>query len=426
MAKSVRMDKHKNKSKLWLALKFLQNRSVGPIGRAHYLTVAGILLGVTALLCVSSVMNGFRADIRDRIIGSLSEIRISAADGNALAEPYQVADRLRSQGFKAAPVIRNELVLKRGGELATTLCFGIDPALQAGISGALMPQKGYAPNQPQGMLAGNIQSEAFAAGGIALGSALAMKLGVTIGDEVQLLSPIFTVPTAFGMIPRVRTLKVAGIFSAGMPDYDLTFSYVPLDVARFFSGYGDEADYVEVKTPDFDRSEAYARSLRKSLAGYRVDDWSSFDASLYSAIRFEKYLMFVLLLFMYVIASFNLTGNMLKAIVQKKRELGLLQALGYTEPDLRGLFLRQSLILSTLGIVGGLLLASLLLWLQLRFGIIRLDIGDIQPQALPVRVFWQDYLLVVLASYGITILSVILPLRRLKNINVIELIRQTA
>jgi len=420
------MDKHKNKSKLWLALKFLQNRSVGPIGRAHYLTVAGILLGVTALLCVSSVMNGFRADIRDRIIGSLSEIRISAADGNALAEPYQVADRLRSQGFKAAPVIRNELVLKRGGELATTLCFGIDPALQAGISGALMPQKGYAPNQPQGMLAGNIQSEAFAAGGIALGSALAMKLGVTIGDEVQLLSPIFTVPTAFGMIPRVRTLKVAGIFSAGMPDYDLTFSYVPLDVARFFSGYGDEADYVEVKTPDFDRSEAYARSLRKSLAGYRVDDWSSFDASLYSAIRFEKYLMFVLLLFMYVIASFNLTGNMLKAIVQKKRELGLLQALGYTEPDLRGLFLRQSLILSTLGIVGGLLLASLLLWLQLRFGIIRLDIGDIQPQALPVRVFWQDYLLVVLASYGITILSVILPLRRLKNINVIELIRQTA
>lgn len=426
MAKSVRMDKHKNKSKLWLALKFLQNRSVGPIGRAHYLTVAGILLGVTALLCVSSVMNGFRADIRDRIIGSLSEIRISAADGNALAEPYQVADRLRSQGFKAAPVIRNELVLKRGGELATTLCFGIDPALQAGISGALTPQKGYAPNQPQGMLAGNIQSEAFAAGGIALGSALAMKLGVTIGDEVQLLSPIFTVPTAFGMIPRVRTLKVAGIFSAGMPDYDLTFSYVPLDVARFFSGYGDEADYVEVKTPDFDRSEAYARSLRKSLAGYRVDDWSSFDASLYSAIRFEKYLMFVLLLFMYVIASFNLTGNMLKAIVQKKRELGLLQALGYTESDLRGLFLRQSLILSTLGIVGGLLLASLLLWLQLRFGIIRLDMGDIQPQALPVRVFWQDYLLVVLASYGITILSVILPLRRLKNINVIELIRQTA
>ena len=420
------MDKHKNKSKLWLALKFLQNRGVGPIGRAHYLTVAGILLGVTALLCVSSVMNGFRAEIRDRITGSLSEIRISAADGKPLAEPYLLADRLRSQGFQAAPVIRNELVLKRDGELATTLCFGIDPALQAGISGALMPQKGYAPNQPQGMLAGNIQGEAFAAGGIALGSALAMKLGVTIGDEVQLLSPIFTVPTAFGLIPRVRTLRVAGIFSAGMPDYDLTFSYVPLDVARFFSGYGDEADYVEVKTPDFDRSEAYARSLRKSLAGYRVDDWSSFDASLYSAIRFEKYLMFVLLLFMYVIASFNLTGNMLKAIVQKKRELGLLQALGYTESDLRGLFLRQSLILSTLGIVGGLLLASLLLWLQTRFGIIRLDMGDIQPQALPVRIFWQDYLLVVLASYGITILSVILPLRRLKNINVIELIRQTA
>ena len=101
------MDKRKNKSKLWLALKFLQNRSVGPIGRAHYLTVAGILLGVTALLCVSSVMNGFRAEIRDRITGSLSEIRVSTADGKPLAEPYLLADRLRSQGFQAAAVIRN-------------------------------------------------------------------------------------------------------------------------------------------------------------------------------------------------------------------------------------------------------------------------------------------------------------------------------
>lgn len=419
------MDKSKNKSKLWLALKYLRSRGAGPVNRSHYLTIAGILLGVTALICVNSVMNGFRADIRNRIIGSLSEIRISNRDQKPLQDYPRLISELRQQGFAAAPVIRNELVLSRGKVITPTVSFGIDPALQTKISSALQPHSSYSKDMIQGMLAGNIQGTEFAEGGIALGSALAQKLDVVLGDEVQLLSPLFTVPTAFGMIPKVRTVRVAAVFYAGMPEYDETFSYIPLEMSRFFSGYGNAVDYVEVKTPDFEKSEAYARQLRSSLADYEVEDWSSYDSSLYGAIRFEKYMMFVIMLFMYIIASFNLTGNMLKAIVQKKRELGLLKALGYTEADLRGLFLRQSLILSALGIAGGVLLASVLLFLQTRFGIIRLDMGDAGPMVLPVQIFWQDYAVVILASFVITVFSVILPLRRLKRINVIELIRQT-
>lgn len=420
------MEKSKNKSKLWLALKYLRSRGAGPVNRSHYLTIAGILLGVTALICVNSVMNGFRADIRDRIIGSLSEIRISNRDQTPLQDYQSLILKLRQQGFAAAPVIRNELVLSHGKVITPTVSFGIDPALQTRISSALQPQSSYNKAMIQGMLAGKIEGAEFAEGGIALGSALAQKLDVVLGDEVQLLSPLFTLPTAFGLIPRVRTVRVAAVFYAGMPEYDASFSYIPLEMARFFSGYGDGVDYIEVKTPDFEKSEAYARQLRSSLSGYEVEDWSSYDSSLYGAIRFEKYMMFVIMLFMYIIASFNLTGNMLKAIVQKKRELGLLKALGYTEADLRGLFLRQSLILSALGIVGGVLLASLLLFLQTRFGIIRLDMGDAGPMVLPVQIFWQDYAVVILASFLITVLSVILPLRRLKRINVIDLIRQTA
>ncbi len=418
------MDKNRNASRLWLAQKYLKSKSSGWISRDHYLTLAGILLGVTALICVNSVMNGFRADIRQRIIGSTSEIRISKAGNEPLGDSDALIRQLEAKGFAAAPMLRNELVIRRGSVITPTVCFGIDPALQAKVSDALSPPRAKPGAISQGLLVGNVQGHSFAEGGIALGSTLAMKLDATLGDEVQLMSPLFNVPTAFGLIPRVRTARVAAIFYAGMPQYDETFSYVPLDLAGFFGGEG--SGYLQVKTPDFDRAELYARQLRAELPGYQVEDWSSFDSSLYGAIRFEKYMMFVIMLFMYVIASFNLTGNLLKAIVQKKRELGLLKALGYTERDLRRLFLYQSLILSALGIIAGILLASLLIWLQQRFGLITLDMGESGRLPLPIRVFWQDYLVVVLASLAITVLSVLLPLNRLKRINPIELIRQTA
>ncbi len=419
------MENTKNKSKLWLAQRYLRGRGSGLINRSHFLTIAGILLGVTALICVSSVMNGFRADIRNRIIGTMSEIRVSKKDGSPLAEHTTLIKELQSLGYKAAPVIRNELVLKRGSAIFTTLSFGIDPNLHTQISGAIIPQSPDNADNTQGLLAGNILGPEFSNGGIALGSALAAKMGVMLGDEVQLLSPMFDVPTAFGLLPRVRTVRVVAIFYAGMPEYDDSFSYVALDTARFFSGYTDEVDYVEVKTPNFEKSTSYAKQLRARLKGYSVEDWSTYDSSLYGAIRFEKYMMFVIMLFMYIIASFNLTGNMLKAIAQKKHELGLLKAIGYRENDLRDLFLYQSLILSTVGIVIGLVLATAMLIIQQNTGVISLDMGEAGPMPLPVVFFWQDYVTVILASYLITLLSVIFPLKRLKGINAIELLRQT-
>ncbi|MCK9336164.1 MAG: FtsX-like permease family protein, partial [Candidatus Cloacimonetes bacterium] len=167
-------------------------------------------------------------------------------------------------------------------------------------------------------------------------------------------------------------------------------------------------------------SNRHIKTLSKLLPDYRLEDWSSFDSSLYSAIRFEKYLMFVILLFMFIIASFNLTGSLLKLISQKKRELGLLKALGLEDRDLRKLFLYQGLMLCSLGIILGLMLASLLLIIQDRTGLVKLDDAIV----LPVKLQVADFILVIIVSYIITILSVQLPLRKLKSINAVELIRR--
>ena len=249
---------------------------------------------------------------------------------------------------------------------------------------------------------------------------------VSVGDKVQVLSPMFDQPTAFGMIPKIRQLTVQAIVSSGMPEYDQSHSYIPLQTAAFFAGKGSAVDYLEIKTPDRRRTRAYSSQLSKAFPDYEIEDWSVYDPSLFAAMRFEKFLMFVIMLFMYIIASFNLTGNMLKSISLKKKELGLLKAIGYVEGDLSRLFLGQSLILATIGIFAGMALATVILALQMQFGLIQLPISSFESIPLPVKIQVTDLLMVLIISYTFTIFSTLVPLKRLRQINAVELIRQTA
>lgn len=411
---------------MYLAVKYLRGRKARGLSRAHYLSLAGISLGVLALLCVSSVMNGFRADIRNRIVGTFADIRLSKTDGSQLSNYSEICASLQAKGFPASPVIRNELLLKREFTIIPSLSFGVNLNQQRQVSGTLQKPESKDGEVIQGIIAGSADEESFNAGGIVLGSGLASKLGAYLGDDIQVLSPMFNVPTAFGMIPKVRYLKVLAIFSAGMPEYDQSYCYIPFAEATYFASGNDAADYIEIKTPSFAHAQSYLHQLHSEYPDYQFEDWSSFDSSLYTAIRFEKFIMFVIMLFMFIIASFNLTGNLLKAISQKKRELGLLKALGLSDEQLQRMFLLQALILCSLGIVIGLGLGSILMVLQQQFGIITLSMGDTGGITLPVRLLLPDYVLIVIVAYLITVLSVILPLKRIGRINAVELIRRNA
>jgi len=410
----------KNASIYFLARKYLGGDSRMGIKKTHLLTLLGIALGVMALITVSSVMNGFREDIRQRIIGTLSEMRLSAVDNEPFADYATVVSALQQRGYRAAPVVRAELLLKHGAMTAPAVVFGIDPALQKEMSPILQAQNEY--GSLQGIVAGSFDPVSFNQRGIALGSGLASDLGIYVGDEIQVISPIFTEPGPFGLMPRVRVLQVKAIFAAGMPEYDQSFAYIPLSVAQDFNSYQDRVDYIEIRSDNPQQSIRHSRELNNQFPGFKIDDWSSFDASLYGAIRFEKFLMFVILLFMFIIASFNLTGSLLKLISQKKQELGLLKALGYEDHELRRLFLAQAMMLCTLGFILGALLSTVLLILQDRFGIVKLD----QAIILPVQMQLSDFLVVGGVSYLLTWLSVLMPLNYLKKINAVELIRRNA
>jgi len=415
----------RNTSLNYLAWRFLKGRSRWGLGRGNYLTLLGIALGVTALICVSSVMNGFREDMQMRIIGTLSELRISPPAGQKLVDYESTIAQCEALGFYAAPVLRQELILRRGSLMEPTMSFGIDLGKQLQISRVLQPLSTEGANKvKQGIIGGSINSEHFAQG-IILGSGMAFRLGAQIGDQIQVLSPLFSQPTAFGLLPKILTLRVVAIFAAGMPEYDAMYSFIPLE-SSFYMGNGEEGvDYIDLKPPLVSSNDP--KLLLRSVLGNNIlEDWSSFDPSLYNAIRFEKVIMFVIMSFMYIIASFNLTGNMLKSISRKKKELGMLKAIGYNHQELNLLFIRQSLILTFVGLAIGIALAILLLWLQSSFGLVKLELSAMDAIALPVSIAHRDIIVVTLAAFGISMLSIIFPLRKLRDINAISLIRQNA
>ncbi len=416
------MSKTSNRAVSWLAGRYLRGRNARLVSKNHYLTLAGITLGVLALICVSSVMNGFKDDIGLRISGTMSQIRMRSKDSGGISNPDSLIGVLNASGVAASAVVRNELLAKKGTVVLPAFCFGIDIDNHKRVSMALNPLSDNGMGLRQGFIAGRATREALDADGIILAAGLAGGLGLYLGDEIQLISPRLNIPTAFGMIPRVKTFRVIGVFESAMPEYQQSYAYISLDNAMFFSGKST-VDQLDLRAGDFSQSEALSKNLQKKFPQYKVEPWSRFDASLYSAIRFEKMLMFTIMLLMYVIASFNLTGNMLKSIAQKKKELGLLKAIGFKDKDLSSLFLRQSLFLSSFGILLGLVLASLLLWLQSKYGFVKLAAGE-DFTVLPVKVMWQDYVVVVIASYALTFLSVLLPLRKLREVDPIALIRQ--
>lgn len=386
------------------------------LGAEHIFTLLGICLGVMALITVSSVMNGFREDISGRIVGTLSQMRLSGKDGARIEDYEKLIRQVEAEGFKAAPVVRLELMLKSESEASPAVCFGIDAVRQQRLSPVLNRAEAG-----EGILAGELEPGLFQEeGGIILGAGLAQNLGVYLGDEVLLISPNFSIPTAFGLLPQLRRLTVQAIFGAGMPEYDQNFCYIPLEIAQAMSGAGMQVDYLELKGAEHSQSRKYIKRLAPLFPDYELEDWSSFDRSLYFAIRFEKFLMFVILLFMFIIASFNLTGSLLKIISQKKRELGLLKAIGYEDRELRRLFLLQGLILCTLGIALGIVLSLILLGIQASTGLIRLS-GHI---VLPVHIQLLDFVIVITISYILTIISVQWPLKQLSEIDAVELIRR--
>lgn len=413
-----------------MVAKFLINHK-GKFQGRHWLTSSGIALGVFALLSVSSVMNGFDKDMRQRIIGTRAEIRLDNPNSAPLNDYELILSELEKQPYikAASPVVRNELMLVNGSNMAATVSFGIDFSKQKMISPILTPIEPELLKKPnhewlQGLIGNDISPQDFENNGIIIGAELAQSIFASIGDTLQLVSPLGSIPTPLGLLPQTKSMRVVGIFIAGMPEYDRLYSYIPLSAGQFFNSFQDQIDHINIKTNNPKQLIKITKKLRKAFPRYRVENWSSFDTSLYNAMHFEKYLMMVILGLMFILSSFNMSGNIFKTIIQKRKTIGIMKTMGFRNEELMKVLMRQGFIIGTTGIIIGVLLSLLLLSIQSYWGVIRLPVGNMPSLVLPVDIRLKDYLIVPLISLFITWLSIYLPARSAKRINPIKLIRE--
>ncbi len=400
---------------LFLALRYLKGRKKIVFTFSNMLSLFGIIIGVFSLLVVSSVMNGFELDMKNRVIGSKAEIKIYHKNYDPIKDYDIILEKVDNltEVIKSAPVCQNELMIQNKKNLASTICFGIDLEKQNQVTEIL-----------DKIVIGYPSPENLENDGIIIGLDLSLTINATVGEYIQLSSPLGTVPSPFGLLPKTKKLKVIGIFLSGMPEYDKLFTYISLKNSQYFLDFEDEVNQVEVKTHNLRRSSKIARLIQDVIGDdFVVEDWSEFDANLFNAIKLEKVVMFLVLALMIIIASFNMTGNFIKLVAEKKVEIGVLKAIGASEKDIVRMFVNIGLIIGIIGTFIGVAFALILLLAQDYWHFIKIPVAGFPLQWIPVDMRFLDFIIVPIVVIIISFLTTLHPARRTVKIDPIKIIR---
>ena len=400
---------------LKMALRYLRGKNKFFFRSANSLSLWGIIIGVFAILVVSSVMNGFDSDMRRRVIGSKAEIRIYDSKFNPISDYRKLTEKLDQLGYvkKSTPVCEMELLLQNRKNITSTLCYGIDLDSHRKVTDIL-----------KNIRVGNPTSSDLQNDGIIIGLDTSITLNATVGEYVNLSAPIGTEPTPFGLLPRTKKLKVIGLFISGLPEYDKLYSYISLSNAQYFLGLNDEVTGIELKTLQAETSHLKADKIGKILGkDYIVEDWSEFESNLFNSIKMEKIVMFLVLGLMILITSMNMTGNFIKLVAEKKTELGILKAIGTADRKVIRIFITAGLIIGIIGAFWGTITALLLVTAQHQWRFIKIPVPGFPLHWLPVEIRITDFILAPLFAVIISFFTTLHPAKKTAAIDPIKIIR---
>jgi lipoprotein-releasing system permease protein len=325
-------------------------------GEAFIALVAGIslvavALGVAALVIVMSVMNGFRAELFDKIVG-LNGHAIIQAYGGRLENWQDVLREVKAtQGVvRASPLIEQPLLATYNGRAEAILARGnTDEDIRR-----IRPQ----------VKSGNIAELQPGSGNVAIGARLAENLGAEVGDTITIINPQGQ-STPFGTVPRYVGYRVAAIFEIGVYDYDQSFVVMPIPDAQTLLLTGDSIGMIEVKTDDPDHVSEILAPLAQKLAGRAViSDWKTINASLFEALSVERVAMFVVLSIIVLVAVFNILSSLIMLVRAKTRDIAILRTMGATRRSLLKIFVTAGFLIGALGTGVGLLLGFVFLFFR--------------------------------------------------------------
>ncbi len=401
---------------IFVGLRYLRaKRRNRTISLNTFVSIAGITLGVAALIGTVGIMTGFKEDIQAKILGTTAHIIVQDRIKDGMADYNLTTERIQEvpEVVAATPFVLKQVLLTTPNGVQGIVIRGIDPQREGKVtelaknlgtgelSDLSKPVKVRQPpaDDPTGPA---VETEKP---GIILGKELAMRLGVFVGDTVNVVSPVGPI-SAMGMVPKIRTFAVVGLFHSGMYEYDSSLAYIDLAEAQKFFNMGATVSGIEVKVTDVFRASEIAHNIEGSLGfAYGARDWMQMNRNLFSALKLEKTMMFLLLVLITIVASFNIVSTLTMIVTEKQKEIAILKAMGATRKSIRRIFMLNGLIIGCSGTAIGIPLGYAFLWLIQTFWTFDPTVYYISK--IPVHVQALDVLLVagsaILISFAATV-----------------------
>jgi lipoprotein-releasing system permease protein len=382
-----------------------------------FISVGGVTVGVMALIIVLAVMSGFERELKDRILGATAHIHVTSLDGS-IPKPFEATGEVRKvDGVVAAtPYIFSQMMISSGGGSAGGVLRGVDTATIGGVTRLSRDLR-------VGKLEDLHRRTPGSLPGIILGKELAANLGVGAGDIVEILVPGGSI-TPLGAFPKTARFRVVGVSESGMYEYDATFAYVSFDEAGRLLGMEGRATGIEAKVRDIYAAGEVAKRIRSALGyPYWAKDWMQSNRNLFSALRLEKVVMFVILVLIVMVAAFNIISTLIMVVMEKTKDIAILMTMGATRRSIRRIFALEGLIIGFSGTFAGTVLGGLLCELLRRYQFIHLPSDVYYISTLPVLLEPATVLLVVVSSILICFLATVYPAWQASRVDPAEAIR---
>jgi lipoprotein-releasing system permease protein len=401
---------------LFIALRYLRTKKKQKgISFNALISVGGVAVGVMALLVVLSVMSGFHEDLQKKILGVNAHVVVLNYRGT-MPEYREVVKKVEGDKdiLSSAPFILGQVMVSSGKRAQGVFLRGVEPQseLKTTEIGKFMKE---------GRLDDLVSRDSTP--NIIIGKELSSSIGVFKGDFVTVLSPVGKIGP-LGMLPKVRQFRVSGIFEVGMFEYDSNLVLTDLKAAQEFFDMGDAVTGVQLKLDDVYKASAVREWVQKTL-GFPLyaKDWMQMNRNLFSALKLEKFAMFIILILIILVASFNIVSTLIMNVIEKKREIAILKAMGATDRGVMNIFMLQGLFIGIFGTIVGITGGYLLCYVLNTYQIIKLPADVYYLSHLPVKTKLSDFLIVSLSAIIISFLATIYPAWQAARIHPVEPLR---
>lgn len=373
-----------------------------------FISVLGITIGVMALIIAIALITGFQKDVQDKILGSTSHIMVSDLSGKGISDYSVFLERVKTiDGItEVTPV-------------AYITAFITGPYKNSGIvlRGLDFRREETASFWVDQLERGDIPDSGTDGENILLGWDLAFDLGAGVGDMVTVLS-VSNRLTPTGLFPRIKKLRVTGIFRTGLYEYDASTALVDLQTAQNIIGIGDKINLVQIKIDNIFKAPRFKEEIRDILPPETyVTTWMEMNESLFSALKLEKKLMFFTIALIILVAALNIIATLILMVMEKTKDIGILMAMGATSQSIRKIFFLQGATIGILGTFIGTVLGLAWCWLANTFELIKVPVDIYQIPFVPFKIGVLDLLVIIFSAIFISFVSTLFPSYRASKID---------